>query len=119
MLSLNFYGIAIRNKKGDIISLARENYKGELFFVPIGTDEDCGKLQVSLHDGEKKALRSFTAKASKGSYYISENLKEILEEEYKLSFVKTIWNDYYRTDYSQIKGLVSIVGLRVDYNENI
>ena len=115
LLSLNFYGIAIRNKKGEIISLAKEDFKGTLCFGIMDNDEDFSSLEVSLHESELKAKRSFTAKASKGSYEFSDELKELLHEEYGLIFNENLLHTC--IDYSQIKNLVSFVSLKVTYDE--
>ena len=109
----DFYGLVIRNKENEIIGIAKRNYKDDLFFTCLDEYPD---NSIQFFSNEQTAKRSFSAKASRKTAYISEKLaKEIdLIYGYPLS---VIYVSKYILSFDDFKKVVETANLRLTVSE--
>ena len=114
MLNLEFVGLVIKDKNSNIIAIAREIYDGTLVFRTLKENENPEK--IALYKTEKEAKKSFTAKASKGSYSLSDEVAMIVEDNFGFVPFKA-WYGNRLNSYEEIKSIVETINLNVNYTE--
>lgn len=116
MIRIEQFGIALVDKKGNILGIARPSYGKYLIFTTLTEDYEKSE-KIVLFDSEDDARRSFTGRVSKESYRLSEDLAKLITDEYhmKLDITTSGVNTIQIKEFSDIKSIFKPVRVNVTY----